>query len=211
MRVRDKYYCASHVKEPTELASQPRIAGTNSASGSNTGDRHYGGCVLFQVSQPVRGWEGGAPERCRVRIHRGVRCEIQLPVVQARADCVPLLASTRRFSSEPNCLDRTKNIRFEDEIYRLPEMKLLATGHAVLVLMRKGNSIRSQTSWRRSSLRLGGARRAPFIEPLPALPPRHPCSHHLPQQWAWPILRVLKLVHEHLCDVEGGVEPHVVK
>ncbi|HUI23440.1 MAG TPA: thioesterase family protein [Nitrososphaerales archaeon] len=71
-----------------------------------------------------------------------VRHEIQFPVVQAHAD----YRASARFDDEILIRTKitsigTKSVRFENEIYRLPEMKLLATGHTVHALMSKGNAI----------------------------------------------------------------------
>jgi acyl-CoA thioester hydrolase len=66
-----------------------------------------------------------------------VRREINFPVVQAHAD----YRASARFDDE--ILIRTrivsignKSIRFENEVYKLPEMALLATGHTVHALMK---------------------------------------------------------------------------
>lgn len=68
--------------------------------------------------------------------------ELQSPVVQAHADC----KASARFDDE--ILVKTKvasvgssNFRFENEIYRLPEMILLATGHRVHVLPMDGRKV----------------------------------------------------------------------
>jgi len=70
-----------------------------------------------------------------------VKHEIQFPVVQAHAD----YKASARFDEE--ILVRTriasignKSIRFENEVYRVPEMKLLATGHTVHALVNKAGS-----------------------------------------------------------------------
>jgi acyl-CoA thioester hydrolase len=67
-----------------------------------------------------------------------VKHEIQFPVVQATAD----YKASARFDDE--ILVKTKiasignrSIRFENEVYKLPEMKLLATGHTVHALMNR--------------------------------------------------------------------------
>jgi len=67
-----------------------------------------------------------------------VKHEIQFPVVQAHAD----YKAFAKFDEE--ILVRTKiaaignkSIKFENEIYRLPEMRLLATGHTVHALLGK--------------------------------------------------------------------------
>jgi acyl-CoA thioester hydrolase len=71
-----------------------------------------------------------------------VRHEIQFPVVQAHAD----YRASARFDEEILIKTKiasigTKSIRFENEIYKLPEVKLLATGHTVHALMSRGSSI----------------------------------------------------------------------
>jgi acyl-CoA thioester hydrolase len=65
-----------------------------------------------------------------------VRQELQFPVVQAHAD----YKASARFDDE--ILIKTKiatigrtSIRFENEIFKLPDMTLLATGHTVHALM----------------------------------------------------------------------------
>jgi acyl-CoA thioester hydrolase len=70
-----------------------------------------------------------------------VKHEIQFPVVQAHAD----YRASARFDDE--ILVKTKiasignkSIRFENEIYKAPEMKLLATGHTVHALMSKAGT-----------------------------------------------------------------------
>lgn len=67
-----------------------------------------------------------------------VKHELEFPVVQAHAD----YRASARFDDE--VLVKTKiasvgasSIRFENEIYKLPEMNLLATGHTVHVLTSK--------------------------------------------------------------------------
>jgi acyl-CoA thioester hydrolase len=67
------------------------------------------------------------------------RHELEFPVVQAHAD----YRAPARFDDE--ILVRTKvasvgnkSIRFENEIYKLPEMELLATGHTIHALKKKG-------------------------------------------------------------------------
>lgn len=67
-----------------------------------------------------------------------VRHEIQFPVVQSHAD----YRAPARFDDEILVKTRiasigTKSIRFENEIYKLPEMQLLATGHTVHALMKR--------------------------------------------------------------------------
>lgn len=62
--------------------------------------------------------------------------ELEFPVVQAHAD----YKSSARFDDEVLVKTRIASIgnssmRFENEIYKLPEMTLLATGHTVHVLM----------------------------------------------------------------------------
>jgi acyl-CoA thioester hydrolase len=71
-----------------------------------------------------------------------VRHEIQFPVVQAHAD----YRASARFDEEILIKTKiasigTKSIRFENEVYKLPEVKLLATGHTVHALMSRGSSI----------------------------------------------------------------------
>ncbi len=68
-----------------------------------------------------------------------VRHELGFPVVQAHAD----YRASARFDDEILVKTRvasigTTSIRFENEIYRVPEMTLLATGHTVHALMKKG-------------------------------------------------------------------------
>jgi acyl-CoA thioester hydrolase len=68
-----------------------------------------------------------------------VKHELQFPVVQAHAD----YRSSARFDDEILVKTRiasigNKSIRFENEMYKLPEMNLLATGHTVHALMDKG-------------------------------------------------------------------------
>jgi len=67
-----------------------------------------------------------------------VRHDLEFPVVQAHAD----YKAPARFDDE--ILVKTKiasvgnsSIRFENEIYKFPEMTLLATGHTVHVLTNK--------------------------------------------------------------------------
>jgi len=67
-----------------------------------------------------------------------VRHEIQFPVVQAHMD----YKAPARFDDEILVKTRiasigTKSIRFENEVYKLPEMTLLGTGHTVHALMDK--------------------------------------------------------------------------
>ena len=72
-----------------------------------------------------------------------VKHEIQFPVVQAHAD----YRASAQFDDEVLVKTRiaaigNKSIRFENEIYKLPDMRLLATGHTVHALMGKhGKSI----------------------------------------------------------------------
>jgi acyl-CoA thioester hydrolase len=71
-----------------------------------------------------------------------VRHEIQFPVVQAHAD----YSASARFDDEILIRTKvasigTKSVRFENEVYRLPDMKQLATGHTVHALVSKGSSI----------------------------------------------------------------------
>ncbi|HUK79943.1 MAG TPA: thioesterase family protein [Nitrososphaerales archaeon] len=71
-----------------------------------------------------------------------VRHEIQFPVVQAHAD----YRASARFDDEILIRTKiasigTKSVRFENEVYRLPDMKQLATGHTVHALVSKGSSI----------------------------------------------------------------------
>lgn len=61
---------------------------------------------------------------------------IRIPVVQAHAD----YTSPARFDDEVIIKTRVarvgnKSIRFENEVYKLPEMKLLCTGHTVHALI----------------------------------------------------------------------------
>ncbi len=65
-----------------------------------------------------------------------VRHELQFPVVQAHAD----YKAPAHFDEEILVKTRVasighKSIRFENEIYKLPEMKLLATAHTIHALM----------------------------------------------------------------------------
>ncbi len=67
-----------------------------------------------------------------------VKHEIQFPVVQAHAD----YRAPARFDDEILVRTRvasigTRSIRFENEIYKLPEMALLATGHTIHALLSK--------------------------------------------------------------------------
>jgi acyl-CoA thioester hydrolase len=71
-----------------------------------------------------------------------VRREFNFPVVQAHAD----YRASARFDDEILVKTRVvsignKSIRFENEVYRLPEMTLLATGHTVHALMKGGQTI----------------------------------------------------------------------
>jgi acyl-CoA thioester hydrolase len=65
-----------------------------------------------------------------------VRRELEFPVVQAQAD----YRSSARFDDEIVVKTRVasighKSIKFENEIYKFPEMKLLATGHTIHALV----------------------------------------------------------------------------
>jgi acyl-CoA thioester hydrolase len=67
-----------------------------------------------------------------------VRQEIQWPVVQAHMD----YRAPARFDDEILVRTKitsigTKSIRFENEVYKLPEMTLLGTGHTIHALMNK--------------------------------------------------------------------------
>jgi acyl-CoA thioester hydrolase len=71
-----------------------------------------------------------------------VEHEVQFPVVQAHAD----YRAPARFDDEILVRTRiasigTKSVRFENEVYRLPDMKPLATGHTVHALVKKGSTI----------------------------------------------------------------------
>ena len=71
-----------------------------------------------------------------------VRRELNFPVVQAHAD----YRASARFDDEILVKTRvasigTKSIRFENEVYKLPEMELLATGHTVHALMKGAKTI----------------------------------------------------------------------
>jgi acyl-CoA thioester hydrolase len=72
-----------------------------------------------------------------------VRREVEFPVVQAHAD----YRASARFDDEVLVKTRVatvgnSSIKFENEIYKLPEMKLLCTGHTVHVLLdSKGKKI----------------------------------------------------------------------
>ena len=72
-----------------------------------------------------------------------VRREVEFPVVQAHAD----YRASARFDDEVLVKTRVasvgnSSIRFENEIYKLPEMELLCTGHTVHVLLNsKGKKI----------------------------------------------------------------------
>lgn len=68
-----------------------------------------------------------------------MRQELLLPVVQAHAD----YRASARFDDEILVKTRvadvgSSSIRFENEVYKLPEMTLLATGHTVQVLTDNG-------------------------------------------------------------------------
>jgi acyl-CoA thioester hydrolase len=70
-----------------------------------------------------------------------VRHELQFPVVQAHAD----YRAPARFDDEILVKTRiasigNKSIRFENEVFKLPEMKPLATGHTVHALMNNAGS-----------------------------------------------------------------------
>ncbi|HYC27065.1 MAG TPA: thioesterase family protein [Nitrososphaerales archaeon] len=68
---------------------------------------------------------------------------VEFPVVQSHAD----YKASARFDDEVLVKTKiasigTSSIRFENEIYKVPEMKLLCTGHTVHVLLdREGNKI----------------------------------------------------------------------
>ncbi|MDG7011129.1 MAG: acyl-CoA thioesterase [Nitrososphaerota archaeon] len=67
-----------------------------------------------------------------------LRHDFEIPVVQAHAD----YKAPARFDDEVLVKTRvasigTSSIRFENEIYKIPEMLLLATGHTVHVLTSK--------------------------------------------------------------------------
>ena len=68
---------------------------------------------------------------------------VEFPVVQSHAD----YRASARFDDEVLVKTKiasigTSSIRFENEIYKVPEMKLLCTGHTVHVLLdREGNKI----------------------------------------------------------------------
>jgi len=67
-----------------------------------------------------------------------VRHELQFPVVQSHMD----YRAPARFDDEILVRTRiasigTKSIRFENEVFKLPEMTLLGTGHTVHALMDK--------------------------------------------------------------------------
>ena len=71
-----------------------------------------------------------------------VKRELDFPVVQAHAD----YRASAHFDDEILVKTRVasignKSIRFDNEIYKLPEMTLLATGHTVHALMRGGKTI----------------------------------------------------------------------
>ncbi len=72
-----------------------------------------------------------------------VKREIEFPVVQAHAD----YSASARFDDEVLVKTRiarvgNSSIRFENEIYKVPEMKLLCTGHTVHALLnKKGKTI----------------------------------------------------------------------
>ncbi len=84
--------------------------------------------LLRDVGLPYRDWE-----------EKG----IGIPVVQAHAD----YRASARFDDEILVKTRVSSIgkssmRFENEIYKLPEMKLLCTGHTVHALAgRKGKAV----------------------------------------------------------------------
>jgi acyl-CoA thioester hydrolase len=67
-----------------------------------------------------------------------VRHDMEFPVVQAHAD----YRSSARFDDEILVKTRiasigNSSIRFENEVYKLPDMELLSTGHTVHVLTNK--------------------------------------------------------------------------
>ena len=67
---------------------------------------------------------------------------IRIPVVQAHAD----YRAPARFDDEILVKTRvasvgTKSIRFENEVYKFPEMTILASGHTVHALMKGGETI----------------------------------------------------------------------
>jgi acyl-CoA thioester hydrolase len=67
-----------------------------------------------------------------------VRHDLEFPVVQAHAD----YKSSARFDDEILVKTRiasigSSSIRFENEVYKLPDMDLLSTGHTVHVLTNK--------------------------------------------------------------------------
>jgi acyl-CoA thioester hydrolase len=67
-----------------------------------------------------------------------VKQELQFPVVQAQAD----YRASARFDDEVLVKTRiatigNSSIRFENEIYKVPEMKLLCTGHTIHALTGK--------------------------------------------------------------------------
>ena len=68
-----------------------------------------------------------------------VRHDLEFPVVQAHAD----YRAPARFDDEVLVKTRIvsigkSSIRFENEIYKLPEMQLLCTGHTIHALTNKG-------------------------------------------------------------------------
>jgi acyl-CoA thioester hydrolase len=82
-----------------------------------------------------------------------VRQEIQWPVVQAHLD----YKAPARFDDEILVKTRvasigTKSIRFENEVYKLPESTLLATGHTVHALMNKAGKTVPFTDEQKSKL-----------------------------------------------------------
>lgn len=67
-----------------------------------------------------------------------IRQELEIPIVQAHAD----YRASARFDDEVLVKTRVasignSSIKFENEIYKLPEMKLLATGHTIHALTSK--------------------------------------------------------------------------
>ena len=70
-----------------------------------------------------------------------VKQDLQFPVVQAHAD----YRASARFDDEVLVKTKiasigNKSIRFENEIYKLPDKVLLATGHTVHALMNKAGT-----------------------------------------------------------------------
>lgn len=78
-----------------------------------------------------------------------VRRGVEFPVVQAQAD----YASSAKFDDEILVKTRiskvgNSSIRFENEIYKMPEMKLLCTGHTVHAMTKSGTSTPVSTKLR---------------------------------------------------------------